>query len=385
MTPRNSRLTLFHSLSPSLTMKTRVLALTLSAPLLAAASLHAAEAPAAPAAKAARAALTVTAVSPQVLSIPLTVTANGNIAAWQEAGVGAEANGLRLAEVKVNVGDTVKRGQLLARFDDAMLRAELGQVQAAVAEAEANLAAAAADARRARELESSGALSAQQVTQYLTAEQTAKARLEVQRAALAAQRIRVAQAQVTAPDDGIISTRNAAVGAVVGAGQELFRLIRQGRLEWRAEVASAELVGIRPGQSARLTPAGGQPLEGRVRMVAPTVDTASRNGLVYVDLPKPAGAKAGMFARGEFAVGGKSGLALPQTAVLLRDGFSYVFLIQPDGKVRQLKVSTGRRAGDRIEITGGLDPQGRYVASGGGFLTDGDTVRVVAAPAAPAR
>ena len=247
------------------------------------------------------------------------------------------------------------------------------------------MAAAAADARRARELQSSGALSAQQVTQYLTAEQTAKARLDVQRAALKAQQIRVAQAQVTAPDDGVISARNAAVGAVVGAGQELFRMIRQGRLEWRAEVAAAELGGIRPGQSARLTPAGGQTVEGKVRMVAPTVDTASRNGLVYVDLPRPGGAKAGMFARGEFAVGGKTGLALPQTAVLLRDGFSHVFLIQPDGKVRQLKVSTGRRVGDRIEITGGLDPQGRYVASGGGFLTDGDTVRVVAAPAAPAR
>lgn len=367
--------------SPSLTMKTRVLVLALSAPLLAAASLHAAEAPAAPAAKAARAALTVTAVTPQALAIPLTVTANGNIAAWQEAGIGAEANGLRLAEVKVNVGDSVKRGQVLARFDDAMLRAELGQVQASVAEAEAQLAAAAADARRARELQSSGALSAQQVTQYLTAEQTAKARLDVQRAALKAQQIRVAQAQVTAPDDGVISARNAAVGAVVGAGQELFRMIRQGRLEWRAEVAAAELGGIRPGQSARLTPAGGQTVEGKVRMVAPTVDTASRNGLVYVDLPRPGGAKAGMFARGEFAVGGKTGLALPQTAVLLRDGYSYVFLVQPDNKVRQLKVAVGRRLGDRIEITTALDANGRYVAAGGGFLSDGDLVRVVPAPA----
>lgn len=379
----------FSALFTSPTMTTRSPALPLLAlALLLAAPLHAAE-PAA--AKAVRPALTVNAISPQPLAMTVAVSANGNIAAWQEAGVGAEANGLRLAEVLVNVGDTVKRGQVLARFDDAMLQAELGQSRAAVAEAEANLAAAAADAQRARDLQTSSALSAQQVTQYLTAEQTAKARLEVQRAALKAQQIRLSQTQVTAPDSGVISVRNAAVGAVVGAGQELFRLIRQGRLEWRAEVAAADLAAIRPGQSVRLTPAGGAPLTGKVRMVAPTVDTATRNGLVYVDLPQPQGAKAGMFARGEFAVGGRTALALPQSAVLLRDGYSYVFQIQPDGKVRQLKVGTGRRSGDRIEITAGLDPNGRYVAGGGGFLTDGDTVRVVpapaatAAPAAPAR
>lgn len=322
-------------------------------------------------------ALTVTVVQAQTSTLGLRVPANGSVAAWQEAIVGAEGNGLRLAEVRVNVGDTVRQGQVLAVFASDMARADLAQIKASVAEAEATLAEAAVNAQRARELQASGALSAQQINQYLTAERTAQSRLEAQRAAAKVQQLRLQQTQVLAPDSGVISARSATVGAVVPAGQELFRLIRQGRLEWRAEVASTDLATIKPGQTVQVTPAGGAPVAGKVRMVAPTVDPTTRNGLVYVDLPAPGPAKAGMFARGEFDVGGSTGLTLPQSAVLLRDGFSYVLAVGADSKVTQLKVSVGRRAGDRIEVTGGLPAGARVVATGAGFLSDGDLVRVV--------
>lgn len=344
-------------------------------------AVHAADKPAASAAP--KPALTVTVTSPQPASVPLKIAANGNIAAWQEASVGTEANGLRLAEVKVNVGDVVKRGQVLARFTPDTIAAELAQTRAAVAEAEATLAEASANAQRARELQATGALSAQQINQYLTAERTAQARLEAQRAAAKTQQLRLAQTQVLAPDNGVISARSATVGAVLPAGQELFRLIRGGRLEWRAEVSAADLAQLKPGVAAAVTPAGGTPIVGKLRMVAPTVDPATRNGIVYVDLPQPGSARAGMFARGEFEIGQTQGLSLPQSAVLLREGFSYVLQVGPDSKVQQVKVSTGRRWADRVEITGGVERNARVVASGGGFLGDGDLVRVVdAAPAA---
>ncbi len=361
-------------------------ALVLAAGALAAWSVFAADpAPtaasgsAAASASAAKPALTVTLVTPQRGELPVAVSANGSVAAWQEAIVGAEASGLRLAEVRVNVGDRVRRGQVLATFAAALPQADLAQARAAMAEAEATLAEAGANAQRARDLQASGALSAQQINQYLTAERTAAARLEAQRALFKTQQLRLAQTQVLAPDDGIISARAATVGAVVGAGQELFRLIRQGRLEWRAEVASSELAALQPGMAVRVTPAGDQPVTGRLRIVAPTVDAATRNGLVYVDLPQPGTARAGMFARGDFQVGSTPATTLPQTAVLLRDGFSYVFQLGADNKVRQVKVAVGRRLGERIEITSGLDPAARVVATGAGFLGDGDTVRVVAA------
>ena len=332
-----------------------------------------------------RPALTVTVVQPQRLALPLKLSANGNIAAWQEASVGTEANGLRLAEVNVNVGDMVKRGQVLATFAPDMLQAELAQISAAVAEAEALLAEATANADRARELQPTGVLSAQQTAQILTAERTAQARLEAQRAALKVQQLRVRQTQVLAPDHGVISARNATVGAVVPAGQELFRLIRQGRLEWRGEVSATQIAQIRPGMPVTVTPANLAPVPGRVRVIAPTVDAASRNGLVYVDLPAPGGARLGMFAAGEIELGSAPGLTLPQSAVLLRDGFSWVMRVGPDSKVALTKVVIGRRVGDRIAITSGLDDGQRVVASGGAFLGDGDTVRVVDAALASAQ
>jgi HlyD family secretion protein len=341
----------------------------------------------------ARPALSVSTTRPQAHRLPLTVAANGSITAWQEASVGSEASGWRLAEVLVNVGDTVKRGQPLARFAAEMVRAELAQSRAGLAEAEAVAAEAAANAGRARELQSSGALSAQQIQQLLTAERTASARVEALRAALEVHKLRLAQTEVLAPDDGIVSARMATVGAVVPAGQELFRLIRGGRLEWRAEVAATEIAAIKPGQAVRVQPAGAPALVGRVRMLAPTVDAATRNALVYVDLPASPGAvRAGMFARGDFEIGHSDALTLPQSAVLLRDGFAWVLKVGADGRVQQAKVGVGRRVGDLVEVTGGVDAGSPVVASGGAFLADGDLVRVVAgpppaasAPAAPKR
>lgn len=342
--------------------------------------MHGAATPAAdPAATSARPALTVTLTQPERRLLPLRIAANGNIAAWQEAVIGTEANNLRVAEVRANVGDRVKRGQVLATFAAATTLASLEETRAAVAEAEATLAEAIANAQRARGLQTKGFLSGQAINQYLTAETTARARLDAQRAALQTKQLRLDQTRVLAPDDGIVSARSVTVGAVLPAGQELFRLIRQGRLEWRAEVAATDLARIKPGMRATITPAGGEAVAGTVRMLGPTVDAQTRNGLVYVDLPEPGPTRAGMFARGEFEIGDAEALTLPQGAVVLREGFSYVMRVGDDAKVTQTKVTTGRRVGDRIEITDGLDHAARVVASGGAFLGDGDTVRVVTA------
>lgn len=346
--------------------------------------------------------LTVTTTTPETQALPMRLSANGNITAWQEALIGSESNGLRLVKVTANVGDKVKAGQVLAVFSADSVQTEVAQAKANLAEAEANAADAAANAARARTLENSGALSAQQLTQYATAEQTAKARAEAARAALDAQQLRGRQTQVLAPDDGVISARSATLGAVVGAGTELFRMIRGGRLEWRAEVTSSEVGRIKPGMVAQVTAASGAQIKGRVRMIAPSVDPQTRTALVYVDLPVSAGltpptkaaegapgtALAGMFARGEFDLGSTPALTIPQQALVIRDGFNYVFRVNPDNHVSQIKVQTGRLSGQRVEVTAGLDAGARLVASGAGFLNDGDLVRVndtpppVAAPSA---
>lgn len=333
----------------------------------------------------AKAALTVSVVQTKSSMLPIKLAANGGLAAWQEASVGAESSGLRIAELHAGVGDSVKRGQLLATFASESVQADVALARASVAEAQANAADASANADRARAVQGSGAVSAQQVNQYLTQEQTAKARVDSAKAQLDAQLLRLKQTKVLAPDSGIISARLASVGSVVGAGTELFKLIRQGRLEWRGEVTSTELGRITAGTHVVITAPGGARRHGKVRMLAPTVDATTRSGLVYVDLlgpvdgnHAPAGAfKPGMYARGEFELGSSGALTVPQTAVVVRDGFSYVYRVGPDNRVSQAKVQTGRVVGDHIEIKGGVKPEDKVVASGGSFLSDGDLVKVV--------
>lgn len=340
---------------------------------------------------AARPALTVTLAQAMLIDWPVTLAANGNVAAWQEAVIGAEVQGLRIAEVRANVGDRVRKGQVLATFAPETIEVERAQSAAAIAEAEAQLAQAEADAARARTLADSGALSAQQINQLLTAEKTARARLAAARAQAQAAELRLAQTRLSAPDDGVIVARAATVGAVVSPGVELFRLIRQGRLEWRAEVTAAELARIAPGQRVRVSLPGGTEgteVAGKVRMLAPTVDSQTRNALVYVDLERAANARAGLFARGAFELGRSSAVTVPQSALVLRDGFSSVFRADPAGRVAQVKVETGRRVGDRVEIVSGVKAGESVVATGAAFLADGDTVRIAtptqAAAAQPA-
>lgn len=326
-------------------------------------------------------ALTVTTALPAQTRLPVTLTANGNIVAWQEAIIGSESNGLRLTEVRVNVGDSVRKGQVLATFAAETIDADVAQANASLSEAQANAQEASANAARARTLQSTGALSAQQINQYFTAEQTAKSKLAASRAALAAQKLRLNHTRLLASDSGIISSRTATVGAVVPGGTELFRMIRQGRLEWHAEVTATELGRLRPGTVVRVKVANGAELIGRVRMIAPTVDPQTRTALVYVDLPRTGGkeapAKAGMFAQGEFEMGTSLALTVPQQAVVLRDGFSYVFRLNADSRVSQIKILTGRRVGDQVEACEGLSPDTVLVVSGAGFLNDGDLVKNV--------
>ncbi|MFM8557505.1 MAG: efflux RND transporter periplasmic adaptor subunit [Betaproteobacteria bacterium] len=333
---------------------------------------------------ASRPALSVSTTAPSREKLTIRLPANGSIAAWDEAPIGTETSGLRLVEVRASVGDVVKKGDLLAVFASATLEAELGQAEAAIQEAQAHLSEARDNATRARSLQGTEALSASQFTQYLSAEQIAAARLQAARAQQQVIQARLAQTRVTAPDAGIISARQASIGSVPAPGQELFRLIRQGRLEWRAEVTADELLRIAPGAQAQLSLPGGTSIMGGVRILGPVVDAQTRNAIVHVDLPsmgtqQGARLRPGMFIRGHFELGETSTLVVAQSAIAMRDGFSFVFRVEPDQRVTQVRIQTGRIAADRVEVLSGLKGDETLVASGAGFLNDGDQVRVVPA------
>lgn len=376
----------------NISMPLKLLVLIVCSTMLPVQAQNAASASAKAVAGSAKPALTVTATQVGQAQMTSKLVANGSVAAWQEAIIGSESSGLRIAEVLVNIGDVVSRGQVLARFASEAVNADVAQAKAALNEAEATAVEAVTNADRARGLQASGAISKQQIGQYLTAEQTAKARVAAAKASLDVQQIRLKYTQVIAPDSGIISARTATVGAVVGNGAELFRMIRQGRLEWRAEVTSADLSKLTSGMAATVIAPNGEQTQAQVRMVAPTVDVNNRVGLVYVDLlpskdKKVSNAfKPGMFARGEFILGSSAAMTIPQQAVVVRDGFSYVFKLNPDQRVIQVKVQTGRRmqvnGAEQIEILNGINAGTQIAASGVGFLNDGDLVKLVTAPSA---
>jgi RND family efflux transporter MFP subunit len=347
---------------------------------------------------AAAVALTVTAAVAQSTPWPMTLDATGAIAPWQEASVGTQLGGLLLREVNANVGDLVRRGQVLARFDtqmleadDALLRANLRQAEAAAAQTEANRL-------RALQLQGGGGISAQDVLQAVTAADTAKAQVAAVHAQLAAKRLQMDQAAVTAPDDGVISARSATVGAVAPSGQELFRLIRKNRLEWRGELTAAQLASVSTGQVIALSLPDGTAAVAHVRQTAPTLDAATRLGTVFADIALGSAARAGMYARGRFALSERPAVVVPAASVVIRDGRSYVFGLQAPEKPEKaaekavdadtarvvlLPVTVGRRQGGQVEIVQGLAAGGRVVVQGAGFLNDGDAVRI-APPSATA-
>jgi RND family efflux transporter MFP subunit len=247
-----------------------------------------------------------------------TLAANGSIIPWQEAIISAQVQGLRIAEVKVSIGDHVKQGDVLVTLD--------------------NYARSSDD----------------------TSE-------------------RSTQGRILAPDDGIISLANANVGSMSQPGVELFRLIRKGRLEWRADLTADELMQIQKGMSAELVVGEGRVIKGTVRAISPSVNPQTRYGYALVSLPESNGIVAGAYARGSFDVsGGKRALlSLPQSAVMQRGSMTYVLIVGTDNHVHERAVKIGQRSGDRIEIKQGLKTNEPVVESGGPFLTEGDVVQVV--------
>ena len=320
-------------------------------------------------------ALTVETVSPREVTMARTLAASGSVSARDELAIGADASGVRLLEVHVDVGSSVKRGQLLARGDDAQLLAQLAQLDAQVRQARAEHAQAAANLDRANRLEGSGVYSEEAVQTRRTAAESAAAKVELALAQRQEMRVRIAHTRVHAPADGVIARRNATVGAVMQPGVELFRLIRDDEIEWRAELPDQMLEGVQAGATVLVRVDGNRRVEGWVRQVAPTVDARTRNGMVYVSLPRGTPLKAGGHAQGEIQLGSSQRWALPDSVIQSRDGQAFVYVIGDHDTVRVARVQTGARDAGMVEVIG-LAPGVQVVATGAGFVKDGERVRV---------
>jgi RND family efflux transporter MFP subunit len=308
-----------------------------------------------------------------------TLQAFGGVFAWQEASVSSRAAGLALTSVSADVGTAVRKGQVLAMFDDRSVRAEVLQAQASLEQSAATAAQAKTNRERALALAAVSAMSEQDVLQAVTLADTTQAQQAQARGVLMAATVKLENTVLRAPDSGVISARSATLGQVAAVGTELFRLIRQNRLEWRAELPAPLLGRVQAGQAAALMLPDGKRVTGRVRDLAPALDGTTRLGLVYVDLPATAGARASMYLTGELQISQGDALVVPSESVVIRDGRSYVFAINGN-KVERKLVATGRRQDNQTEITSsGLQEGSKVAVRGAGFLNDGDTVQLAEA------
>lgn len=320
----------------------------------------------------------------QAQDIPRSVLVSGPVSAWEEMQLGVELNGLRVTRLLVDVGQAVRKGDLLLQLDHRSLDSDLAQAVAGLREAEAGAALARSQLARGQQLADGKYISAMNLDELRAGRTQAEARLGTARAARDAVALRRSYADLRAPDAGVISKRLVQPGQVVAAGSELLRLIRLGRLEWRAELAEAELARVKPGDRIELATRDGAKVLGQVRAVSPGVDAGTRTGTVYADLPDPQGLQPGTYLQGRIDTGIGQGLTVPAATVVQRDGHPNVFTVDAKGIAHRVRIRTGGTANGQVEVLEGLKVGDAVVEQGAGFLADGDSVRIVEAAIAPA-
>ena len=321
---------------------------------------------------------TVTVATATTQSLARTVTASGTVSAWEEVPVGAETGGLTATAVLTDEGRYVQQGEVLVQLNDTLLRAQLRQQDAAVVSAEATLAQADNALARAQELRERGFLSQAGLDTAIAQQATAQAQLNAATAGRAETQARVNQAAIRAPVSGLVISRSVTRGQIVQPGTELFRIVRDGRLELDAQIPETEIRLLQPGQSARVSSDDIGSVSGTVRIVTPEVDAQTRLGVARISVASGSGLRPGMFARAEIDIGAQGAVVVPTASILYRENRAGVFVLVEGDLVRFQEVSVRSRT-DAYSAVDGIAAGTRVVVEGAGFLGDGD--RVTVAPA----
>jgi RND family efflux transporter MFP subunit len=351
-----------------------MLVAALAAPLAGCGKKPAADAPQAP-----KSTLTVTAETVNVTPLARRVDASGTVLAWQDIPISSETGGLEVTAVLVDENTHVRQGQQLVQLDDRVLRAQVRQAAAAVTSAEAVLAQNQAALKRSNELKAKGFLAQSALDTAVANQKTAEAQVLTAKAALGEAQAKLDQSVIRAPTAGLITSRSVVKGQVVNVGTELFREVREDQLEMNAQIPEADLPYVKAGMTATVTGDRGS-TQGRVRVVTAQVDPITRLGMARITLPISSPFRSGNFGTASIDVGQIPVMAVPQGAIVFRDGKPGLYVIGAQDKVRFTAVTTGEHfAGGLVEIRSGLTPGSRIVTQGGGFLGDGDRVTVAAA------
>jgi HlyD family secretion protein len=322
---------------------------------------------------------TVTVTRVVVSTTPTIISIVGTIAARYDMPIGVEGDGGRVAAIYVEAGDRVKRGQVLARLNVSVLQPQVANLEAGLEQARAEAELATAEYHRAEAVGASGALSAEETQRRKSTAVTAAAKVKVATALLAEARARLARAEVRAPADGVILTRNVEVGQTASPGGEaLFRLSEGGEIELRGQVPEQDLPLLKVGQTVSVLLTGStRSYPGRVRLLGAVIDPTTRLGMVRVALEPDQNLRPGAFARAEVTVSNAERAVLPQTAVLTDDRGSYVLIVDAQNKVARRAVRVSGVVQNGVTVASGLNSEERVIATAGAFLQEGELVRPV--------
>ena len=335
----------------------------------------------APAAPPAATIPTVTVVVPGTSSVAADVTANGSIAARRDAAVGVNGEGGLVTAVLVDAGQSVAKGQVLARIDSSVQAQQVASMAAAIRSAQADAALAQSNLDRAVKLVDKGFISKADIDLKTATRDGMKAKVGVAQAQRDEMAARMARLNVRAPAAGLVLQRNVETGQVVGSGaNNLFRIAEGGVLEMRALVAEQDMAGLKVGMPATVRPVGSTTdYHGTIWLLDPVIDANSRQGVARIALAYAPGLRVGAFASTTIAAGAATRPVLPQSAVMVDDAGSFVYTVGADGKVVRRNVKVGSVSAQGMSITAGLTGTERVVLSSGAFLTPGETIRPVPA------
>ena len=318
----------------------------------------------------------------RVVNEPLasTLTVSGLLTPREEAAVTSELSGYKVEKVYVDQGDWVKAGQPLAQLDDTLLRAQINEQQAVVAQQ--NLAAERAEsqAKNVEGLDNKGVLSQEDIDTRRFAAKTARAQVVAAQAQLDDLKTRQARMTLRAPVSGPVLARYVRPGDLpsgASAGQPLFRIARDGLIEIDAEVPEANLSMLKAGQPAEVTLPDGSKITGTVRLISPEVDQTTKLGRARILLPVRTDLRPGGYAYARLPGLKTSGLVAPDRAVSYDADGAAVYVVDPSNRVHRVAVRTGQRSGGFVELLQGPPVGSRVLVTGASFVLDGDKVAPV--------
>jgi RND family efflux transporter MFP subunit len=320
-------------------------------------------------------------------------SANTAILAAQLAGT--------VREVRVQPGDHVKRGQLLAVLDDRTAQAQMQGAEAGVneavqgeAEVDQALKAATADRQfaeatfnRYKELLAKNSLSRQEFdgaeARYQAAlaneraveakKQQIMARQQQARSQQDSARTYLSLSRIVSPIDGIVTAKSVDVGTVVMPGMPVLAVEDAAHYRLEASLPEDYLPNAKVGASVSVS-AGQDQFEGRVAEVVPAADVASHTFLVKIDLPHDCKCRSGEYGQASFPIGETKGLAVPSSAVVDHGELQGIFVVGAEGKVEYRLVKTGKTFGSQVEILSGLAAGEKIAISQINHLRDGARV-----------